>query len=102
MITIGRYRFEGPIYNKGSLKSAPGVYSVLDDRGGQKFTVLDVGESEQIRTRIENHEREDCWLRNRLGRICYAALYMPGSTKRQRMEIEEELRRRLEPACGVR
>ena len=74
MVTIGRYRFEGPVYNKAALKDAAGVYTVLDDRGNQRFDVLDVGESVEIRTRMENHEREPCWLRNRRGRICYAAL----------------------------
>lgn len=102
MITIGRYRLEGPVYDKTSLKDAAGVYAVLDDRGGQRFDVLDVGESEQVRTRIENHERELCWQQNRRGRICYAALYMPASTQGQREAVEEELRGRFRPVCGVR
>lgn len=102
MITIGRYRFEGPVYRKSDLKDAPGVYSVLDDKGAQGFTVLDVGESEQIRTRVENHDREPCWIRNYQGRICFAALYMPGSSKSQRQAVEEELRRQFSPSCGAR
>ncbi len=101
MINIGRYRFDGPVYNTASLKDAAGVYAVLDDRGGQKFEVLDVGESERVRTRIENHNREDCWRRNRRGRVCYAVLYIPGSTQKHRRVIEEELRRQFSPACGV-
>jgi hypothetical protein len=56
----------------------------------------------QLRTRVENHERESCWQRNRRGRICYAALYMPGSTKERRQAVEEEVRRQFSPACGVR
>jgi hypothetical protein len=102
MITIGRYRFEGPVYNKASLKDAAGVYVILDDQGRQGIFVLDVGESEQVRSRIEDHDRELCWLRNRRGRVCYAALYMPRSTKSQRQAVEEEVRRQFAPACGVR
>jgi hypothetical protein len=101
MITIGRYRFEGPVYNVAALKDAAGVYAVLDDRGSQGIFVLDVGESEQIRSRVEDHDREPCWLRNCRGKICYAALYMPGSTKLQRRAVEEEVRRQYAPACGV-
>jgi hypothetical protein len=102
MITIGRYRFDGPVYNKASLRDAPGVYAVLDDRGCQRFIVLDVGESEQIRTRIENHDREDCWRQSMCGKRCYAALYMPGSSKEQRQAVEGDLRRQYSPTCGVR
>lgn len=101
MVNIGRYRFDGPVYNTASLKDAAGVYAVLDDRGDQNFEVLDVGESERVRTRIENHDRADCWQNNLRGRICYAVLYLPGSTKHQRRVIEEELRRQFSPACGV-
>lgn len=102
MITIGEYHFEGPVYNKAALKNLPGVYAVLDDRGTNRFILLDIGESEEVRDRIENHNRESCWLLNRRGRICYAAHYMPGSTRQQRESVEQELRRQLAPACGVR
>lgn len=101
MINIGRFRFEGPVYNTSSLKDAAGVYAVLDDRGKDDLRILDVGESVQIRSRIENHDREPCWQLNLRGRICYAALYLPGSTKQRRREIEEEVRRQFTPACGV-
>ncbi len=102
MITIGRYRFEGPVYDKRSLKDAPGVYVILDDLGDMKYEVLDVGESKEIRTRIENHDRELCWRNNRRGRVCYATLYIPGFNKHQRVAIEQELRGQFAPACGVK
>jgi hypothetical protein len=102
MINVGRYRFEGPVYSKDLLKDTPGVYTVLDDRTPNGILVLDVGESEQVKTRIGNHDREDCWLENRRARICYAALYMPGSTQPQRQAVEAELRNQFSPTCGVR
>lgn len=102
VINIGRYRFEGPAYVKAAIKDAAGVYAVLDDRGNDGIFVLDVGESGRIRTRIESHDREFCWQRNRRGRICYAAVYMPGSPSERRRAVEEELRRLFSPACGVR
>ncbi len=102
MITIGRYRFEGPVYNKHALKNAPGVYGVLDGRGTSGYSVLDIGESEDVRARIAGHDRETCWHRNARGRVCYASLYSPGSTAQQRQVIEHELRQKFAPACGVR
>ena len=100
MINVGRYRFEGPLYGKQLLKDAAGVYAVLDHRPSQT-TVLDIGESRAIRSRVENHDRESCWQYNARGRLCYAALYMPGSTPQQRRSVEAELRRQFTPACGV-
>ena len=102
MISIGRYRFEGPVYNKEALKDAPGVYAVLDDRGPGGTFVLDIGEAQLVRCRVRAHDRENCWLRNRRGMVCYAALYFPGSTQADRCIIERELRERYAPACGVR
>jgi hypothetical protein len=102
MISIGRYRFEGPVYDRTSLKDAAGIYAVLDDRGVGGYHVLDIGESHAIRTRIQNHDREDCWNRNVYGLICFACLYLPGSTQQQRCEIEAELRAIYTPVCGLR
>ena len=102
MISIGRYRFEGPVYNKEALKDAPGVYAVLDDRGPGGKYVLDIGEAQMVRSRVQTHDRERCWFRNRLGMLCYAALYLPGSTQTGRCTIEGELRNQFSPTCGVR
>ena len=100
MINIGRYRFGGPLNGKHLLKDAAGVYAVLDHRGSE-MSVLDIGESRTVRSRVENHDRDSCWRYNARGRVCYAALYMPGSNPQQRRSIEAELRRQFAPACGV-
>ena len=100
MITIERYRFEGPVDTKGQLRPSPGVYAILDYRASGDYNILDIGESQNVRERVENHDREHCWGRHCHGRICYAALYFPGSTQAQRREVEEELCRKYQPPCG--
>jgi len=102
MIRVGQYEFEGPVYNKTLLRRVAGVYAVLDDRSTGGHHVLDIGESESIRDRIEDHDREPCWRRNQRGQICFAALYLPQSTSEQRRRIEAALRRQFAPTCGVR
>lgn len=101
MIRIGQYEFDGPVYNTASLRRVAGVYAVLDDREGS-YHVLDIGESESIRDRIEDHDRETCWRRNRRGRMCFAALYLPQSTTELRRRIESQLRQQFTPTCGIR
>jgi hypothetical protein len=97
-IPIGRYTFEGPFSYTSSLKSQSGVYAILTPSGGS-YKVLDIGESENVRTRIENHDRQPCWNRNKNGSIFYAAYYC-GATNR--MLIERELRNQFNPPCGER
>lgn len=101
MISIGRYRFEGPFYDLDGLCPSAGVYAILDRQKGG-FAVLDIGESQRINERIGHHERRPCWDQACVGMLAYACLYVPASTKHQRLAIEEELREQFVPACGVR
>ena len=98
-INIGNHTFEGPFTDTTSLKNQSGVYVVLT-RGNQadSWTVVDVGEAEKVRNRVETHDRKDCWKRNNKGTLAVAAYYC---TAAQRMRIEAELRKQYKPACGV-
>lgn len=101
-IKIGGYDFEGPFTDTSKLRSEQGVYSILDHRPDGKYIVVDVGESEDVRSRIENHDRSDCWNRNRQGTLTVAVLYTPGRSGDRRRAIESALREQYSPACGVR
>ena len=101
-VRICGYDFEGPFLNSGTLKEQPGVYVILDKRSDNKWYVLDVGESEAIRTRVENHDRSECWARNRKGRLGCAVLYTPGWTNSQRRQLEKKIRDKYDPNCGSR
>lgn len=101
-IPIGRYTFDGPYSSTSQLQDRSGIYAVLTSSNGQNFTVIDVGESATIKSRIESHDREDCWVRNRSGSLYWAVLYTPGQQQAGRMQIEQELRKLFQPVCGVR
>jgi len=66
-ISIGQYEFEGPYKNTGPLEDSSGVYVILDYRADSKYYIIDVGESAQVKTRVETHDRKDCWNRYQQG-----------------------------------
>lgn len=101
-IEISGYSFEGPYTNTGYLKNEQGVYAILDKQPSGTWTVIDVGESEDVKDRVENHDRKDCWERNRQGTLGVAVLYTRGWTSSQRRILEERIREAFSPACGVR
>lgn len=103
-ITIGRYQAEGPFTNTAQLKNASGIYVILTSpTSGTDWTVVDVGESHDVRARVENdHEREDCWKRHDKGILAVAAIYTPKAQQAGRKMIEQELRRQFNPPCGDR
>lgn len=101
-IKIGGYDFEGPYTDTSKLRYEQGVYSILDQRSDGKYYVVDVGESDDVRTRVENHDRRDCWKRNQQGTLTVAVLYTPGVNGERRRAIESALRDQYSPACGVR
>lgn len=100
-IAIGKYQFDGPYDNTGSLQDRSGVYVVLCHRDKENF-VIDVGESAHVKTRVENHDREDCWERNCTGELTVAVLYTPNLQSAERVAIEQEIRRQYNPPCGER
>lgn len=101
MVTIGRYNFEGPYASTNYLQERAGVYAIVDDRSGT-LQLIDVGESATVKSRVENHERGNCWTRNRIGTLKVAVLYTPGLQQAGRMQLEQEIREHYNPVCGVR
>lgn len=93
------YDFEGPYTNAASLQDRSGVYVILYE-ANSKYYVLDAGESSQVKTRIENHDRADCWKRHAKGVISVAVYYTPGLQQYGRMEIEQAIRAEYDPKCG--
>jgi hypothetical protein len=98
-ISIGNYSFEGPYTSTDSLEDKSGVYAIhcyVDS----KYYLVDVGESATVKTRIENHDREDCWKQNCKGELTFSVLYTPNKQQVGRREIEQELRKQYNPTCG--
>ena len=102
MIKIAGYNFDGPYESTGSiLNNASGVYVILDGpRNQNTYSILDVGQSETMKERIDYHDRKNCWVRNSQININYAVRYMPGSSPTQRNSIEQNIRNTYNPPCG--
>jgi hypothetical protein len=101
-ITIGEYSFEGPYRSTEMLQDRSGVYVILDKRVDGYYYILDVGESAQVKTRVETHDRKDCWRRNCKGTLYVAVLYTPNLQQPGRSKIEQEIRQQYNPPCGER
>lgn len=102
-VGMGKYTFEGPYNSTACLEDRAGIYAILTPVGANKFRVVDIGESATVRSRVEHHDRSDCWTRNasREG-LCAAVYYTPYTQQAGRVEIERELRQQYSPACGIR
>lgn len=95
------YQFEGAYTSCEYLRSRSGVYVIWCENEG-KWTVLDVGEAADVKERVKNHDRTDCWAQNCSGIICYSATYTPNRQQTKRIEIEERIRKLTNPPCGKR
>lgn len=98
-IKIGNYTFEGPYSSTNSLEDRSGIYAILC-KSANKNTVVDVGESATVKSRVETHDRSSCWSRKCTGKLCVAVLYTPNKQQSGRMQIEQELRDIYDPPCG--
>lgn len=100
-ITVGKFTFNGPYISTDNLEDMSGVYAIHCKKN-EKYYLLDVGESAEVKSRVENHDRKDCWKRNCDGTINYSVLYTLNKQQAGRMEIEEEIRNEYNPVCGKR
>ena len=101
-IRIGKYTAEGPYTSTEDLEDRSGVYTILTSaKAIDRWTVLDVGESHAVKSRVENHDRSDCWFRNNIGEIGVAVIYTPNQQQAGRRQIEQELRSQFRPVCGL-
>ncbi len=98
-ITVGNYTFEGPYTNTSSLNDNSGVYAIHCNRDGE-YRLIDVGESATVKSRVDNHDRAECWNKNCSGTLTVSVLYTPNKQQAGRKEIEQELRNQYNPPCG--
>lgn len=93
------YQFEGAYLTADSLESKAGVY-VIWCKSGDNWNVLDAGEAVDVKERVANHERVNCWTQNCQGTIYYSAIYTPNLQEAGRREIEQRIRDLTHPPCG--
>ncbi len=96
-IQIEGYTFAGPYYHTKTFKEDfPCVYILLNKLN----QVVDVGQTDSINTRIINHERKTCWIRNGCGET---GLYVCiNSDENIRRLLENFIRAKYKPVCGER
>lgn len=101
IIMIGSYEFKGPYTSTDELEDRSGIYAVLCHFDSE-YTVIDIGESAKVKTRVETHDRKECWDKNCFGELVVAVLYTPNKGKLSRTIIEQSLRLLCTPLCGDR
>jgi len=84
IIPIADYMFNGPYESLEDLEDEPGVFSIVCvDRGN--WYLLDVDHADDVRTAIEDHTREELWMKYKRGEIRYAVLYTDDSMEKRQM-----------------
>lgn len=100
-ITITGYNFDGPYNSTTHLRDQSGVYAILTPNSAGNYSLLDVGESATVKTRVDYHDRQPCWNRNAYrGTVNYAVHYVSGEF--QRKSVEATIRKAHNPTCGER
>lgn len=98
-IQIGNYNFDGPHTTTATIMSWSGVYVILGGSGDGLWNIVDIGESGNVRERLDNHDRADQWRRQGHRVLAAAVIYVHEA---DRMVIERELRVQHNPPCGDR
>jgi hypothetical protein len=96
------YSFEGPYLNTSSLAERSGVYLILCKNENGEYNPIDIGESGNVKYRVENHDRKDCWSNNCTTQLFVAVLYAPHKQQSGRMAIEQDIRSCYSFPCGKR
>jgi len=96
---LGKYDFVGPYENTDKIEDESGIYIVFDDTG-DSYHYLDVGEAGSVKSRLDTHDRKDCWKRHAKGKIVFFVMYTPNLQQEGRKKIEDEIRQEKNPPCG--
>lgn len=70
-ITIGKYTFDGPFISSDKLEDRSGVYAIICIKEGKNY-IIDVGESAKVKSRVETHDRKNCWKKHCQGTLAAA------------------------------
>lgn len=93
------YVFNGPFTHVDRLLRQSGVYLISVAENGA-HRVLDIGESDDVHTRVKHHDRESQWLANNNGGQLHVSSYY--CDEPTRMLIERQLRGLFNLVCGER
>jgi len=98
-IKIGDYTFNGPYEDPSKLSSKSGVYAIHCEKDS-KYFLIDVGESGDVKDRVEKHDRKDCWKKECSTTLTYSEYLTPNLQQAGRKKIEQAIRAKFNPPCG--
>jgi len=104
-VSIGGRTFSCVKLSDADFKDVAAIYVILCVAQDGSWTVLDVGQSGAVGSRIDTHDRQACWKKNCSNNNIWVCVYpMPSSkyTKQDREELESYLRNKYSPPCGKR
>ena len=96
---LGKYDFAGPYESTDKIEDRSGLYIVFYETD-DAYNYLDVGEASGVKSRLDTHDRKDCWKRHAKGKIVFFVMYTPNLQQTGRKEIEQEIRQKKPVKCG--
>ena len=104
-VTISNRSFSCVPLIQADLRDVAAVYVILCVAQGGSWIVLDVGQTGELGSRIDDHDRRQCWSRNCASGNIWVCVYpMPSDrySRQERLNLEAEVRRQYNPLCGRR
>ena len=95
-MNIAGYQFQGPYPLNTSTFNAVGAVYVISDVNN---SAIDVRQTDDLKDRMANHDRKNCWLRNAVGEIRVYAIVQ--NDEKTRLAIEGFVRNGHKFSCGV-
>ncbi len=94
--TISGLQFEIYPLETTNFNDVSGVYVISTS---QKW--IDVGETDELGSRLGSHERKPCWKRNS-DNLTLWVNFRQIDNQQERLDLEAKLRNNLKPVCGDR
>ncbi len=105
-VTISGRAFSCVRLAEADFRDVAAIYVILCVKPDSSWTVLDVGQTGELGTRIDSHDRRECWARNCETKNIWVCVYPMPSTRyspQDRRALEAEVRRQYNPVpCGQR
>lgn len=104
-LNIGGYPFACVGLADADFREVAAIYAVICVSEDHSWTVLDVGQSGELRQRIDAHDRMQCWEEKCASKniwVCIHRMLSSQYTKEERLKLENYLRQNLNPLCGSR
>ena len=100
---IGDRKFKGryALHETDEIEDWPGLYAILCQRGKRHYLV-DVGESDNVKSEVENSDRKPLWYQNCSGTLVATVYYTLDTEQPERARIERKIRNRHRPPCRRR